>query len=81
MEEPLFLPIRTACYTFLIYVLASYVLIIIILMSHFHSHQPMYHYPTPIVLRLSTNGVNGEHHWCGVINTLEYTTKIKPTYY
>jgi len=26
----------------------------------------MYHYPTPIVLRLSTNGVNGEHHWCGV---------------
>ena len=41
----------------------------------------MYHYPTHVVLRLSTNGANGEHHWCGVINTLKYTTEVDSTCY
>ena len=29
---------------------------------------------------LRTNGANGKHHWCEVLNTIQFITDMKSTY-
>ena len=81
MEEPLFYTYSCNLLNFIIYVLASY--------SHQNNNlnTSLSISLTDVSLsntcraKASPNGVNGEHYWCKVINTLEYTTEVDSTYY